>query len=79
MRGMQISRFVVFSDYDEKDFVDASVWSTDPNNHSPARFMEVKPLPEGTHPSFAVRSLFKNNLFSEHDKTMFCHPRCIPI
>ena len=27
--GMQISRFVVFSDYDEQEFVDASVWSDD--------------------------------------------------
>ena len=76
--GMQICRFVVFSDYNEQEFVDASIWSDDPNNNSPARFMEVKSLPEGTHPSFAVRDLFKNSLFGEHDKTMYCHPRCIP-
>ena len=69
--GMQICRFVVFSDYNEQEFVDASIWSDDPNNNSPAKFMEVKSLPEGVHPSFAVRDLFKNNLFGEHDKTMY--------
>ncbi len=77
--GMQICRFVVFSDYDEKEFVDASVWKDDPNNHSPGAFVETKPLPEGIDPSFAIRDLFKNNLFSEHDKTMYCHPRCVPV
>ena len=78
--GMQICRFIVFSDYDKKDFIDASgSWADDPNNDSPARFEQVKPLPEGVHPSFAIRQLFKNTVFSEHDKTMYCHPRCVPM
>ena len=78
--GMQISRFVVFSDYDKQDFVDASgKWGDDPNNHSPARFEDVKPLPEGVDPSFAIRQLFKNSLFGKHDKTIYCHPRCVPV
>jgi len=78
--GMQISRFTVFSDYDKQDFVDASGnWGDDPNNHSPARFEDVKPLPEGVDPSFAIRSLFKNSLFGKHDKTIYCHPRCVPV
>ena len=78
--GMQISRFTVFSDYDKQDFVDASgSWADDPNNDSPARFEDVKPLPEGVHPSFGIRQVFKNSIFSEHDKTMYCHPRCVPM
>ena len=79
--GMQISRFTVFSDYEKQDFADAmGVWSDDQlANESPAKFLEIKPLPEGVHPSFAIREVFKNTLFGEKDKTMFCHPRCVPL
>ena len=77
--GMQICRFVVFSDYPKEDFAEAQgAWATDDNHESPARFLDVQPVPEGIDPSFAVRNLFKNDLFAEHDKTMYCHPRCVP-
>ena len=78
--GMQVCRFVVVSDYSQQDFVDAQgQWADDPNNDSPARFITAESLPEGVDPSFAIRNVFKNDLFGEHDKTMYCHPRCLPM
>ena len=78
--GMQITRFCIFSDYSKEDFLNAmGKWVDDPNMESMSKFMDIKPLPEGVDPSFAIRDLFQNNLFGEHDKTMYCHPRCLPL
>tara|TARA_Y100001937_G_C7075212_1_gene310280 strand:+ start:106 stop:1008 length:903 start_codon:yes stop_codon:yes gene_type:complete len=76
--GMQISRFVVISDYDKEEFLKLNIYEDDPADISPVRFLKV-PTEEVHHPSFHQRNVFKNTLFGQHDKTMFIDANVMPL
>ena len=77
--GMQLCRFVIFSDYDKQDFIDAAGgWYEDENANSPYMIMPVEGCDDLPHPSFAIRHVFKNTRFGEKDKTMYIDCKVIP-
>ena len=77
--GMQLCRFVVFSDYDKQEFIDAAGgWYEDENAVSPYMIMPVEGCDDLPHPSFAIRHVFKNTRFGDKDKTMYIDCKVIP-
>lgn len=75
--GMQISVLNVFTDYDKKDFLEVQPrWASDEEDPNVPSLMRLHEIPsEFTHPSHAVKHVFKNDRFGEHDKIMVMHPR----
>lgn len=77
--GMQISKLSVFTDYEKSDFLAVQPrWNNvedegDPNVPSGMQFNAIEG--EFVHPSHAVKHVFKNDRYGEHDKIMVMHPR----
>lgn len=74
--GMQISVLNVFTDYEKSDFLEVQPrWAseeTDPNVPSSMRLTTIEST---DNPSHAIKHLFRNDRFGEHDKIMYMHPR----
>lgn len=77
--GMQISKLSVFTDYEKSDFLAVQPrWNNvedegDPNVPSGMQFNAIEG--EFKHPSHAIKHIFKNDRYGEHDKIMVMHPR----
>ena len=74
--GMQISVLNVFTDYEKSDFLAVQPrWAseeTDPNVPSSMRLTTIESTDNSSH---AIKNLFRNDRFGEHDKIMYMHPR----
>ena len=75
--GMQIAILNVFTDYTKEDFLSVQPrWAseeTDANVPSGMRLTTIDG--EYSDPSHAIKHLFENERFGEHDKIMYMHPR----
>lgn len=79
--GMQISKLTVFTDYEKSDFIAVQPTWTGPNDQegmdpNVESGMVREEIPSDyTHPSHAIKHVFRNDRYAEHDKVMVIHPR----